>query len=74
MKLLSEENNTPTTDIYYESKSRFFQLLLFLGALISNVMFGFSLSPITYEISMIYGVSKMYIFYIFIILLDGYKC
>ncbi|CAD8172373.1 unnamed protein product [Paramecium octaurelia] len=61
MKLLDDTLDSKSTDVYYESSSRYLQLTLFLGALVSNIMFGFSLSPITKEISTIYGVSQTWL-------------
>lgn len=39
---------------YVEYPQRWLQLVLFLCALLSNIMFGFSLSPIVKEMSLVY--------------------
>lgn len=46
--------------IYKEYPSRWIQLGLFIFALVSNIMFGFSLSPIVKEMSLIYDVDSRY--------------
>ena len=45
---------------YKEYPSRWFHLTLFLCALVSNIVFGFSLSPIAKELSKIYDVEPKY--------------
>lgn len=47
---------------YKEYPQRWLQLGLFLCALLSNIMFGFSLSPIVKEMSVIYNVDSRYSF------------
>ncbi|CAD8134604.1 unnamed protein product [Paramecium pentaurelia] len=54
----------PTDNIhhqYVEYPQRWLQLILFLCALLSNIMFGFSLSPIVKEISLVYQVDSRYL-------------
>ncbi|CAD8051477.1 unnamed protein product [Paramecium primaurelia] len=46
---------------YVEYPMRWVQLGLFLFALLSNIMFGFSLSPIVKEMSIIYDVDSRYL-------------
>ncbi|CAD8071817.1 unnamed protein product [Paramecium sonneborni] len=46
---------------YKEYPMRWVQLGLFLFALLSNIMFGFSLSPIVKEMSIIYDVDSRYL-------------
>jgi FLVCR family feline leukemia virus subgroup C receptor-related protein len=46
---------------YKEYKSRWFMLYIFICALISNIMFGFSLSPIAQELSTIYSINNNYL-------------
>lgn len=45
---------------YKEYKSRWFMLYIFICALTSNIMFGFSLSPIAKELSTIYKINNNY--------------
>lgn len=45
---------------YTEYPQRWIQLVLFIFALLSNIMFGFSLSPIVKEMSIIYDVDSRY--------------
>ncbi|CAD8159110.1 unnamed protein product [Paramecium octaurelia] len=46
---------------YVEYPQRWIQLVLFLCALLSNIMFGFSLSPIVKEMSLVYQVDSRYL-------------
>lgn len=57
-----QDTESRQTEIYFESKSRWFQLTLYLGALCSNLIFGFSISPIAKELAIIYDVNDRFAF------------
>lgn len=56
---------TEQSDLFYKQyPARWLMLLLFIFALISNIMFGFSLSPIAKELSIIYHVNDKYLHFL----------